>query len=71
MWHVQTVLEHFKALLLWADHRGSDVQLRTGLVLDGSVQVALFPAFAWRWSAVQQYHWRAEQHINVLEFTAL
>ena len=65
------VLEHFKALLLWADHRGSDVQLRTGLVLDGSAQVAPYSAFAWRWSAVQQYHWRAEQHINVLELTAL
>ena len=65
------VLEHFKALLLCSDHRGSDVQLRTGLVLEGSAQVARYPAIAWRWSAVQQYHWRAEQHINVLELTAL
>ena len=55
-----SVLEHVKALLLWADHRGSDVQLRTGLVLDGSAQVDPYPAFAWGWSAVQQHHWRAE-----------
>ena len=31
-----SVLEHSKALLLRADDRGSDVQLRTGPVLDGS-----------------------------------
>ena len=66
-----TVLEHFKALLLWADHRGSDVQLRTGMVLDGSAQVAPYPAFASCWSAVQQCHWRAERHNNKLELTAL
>ena len=55
-----TVLEHFKTFLLWADHRGSDVQHRTGLVPDGSAKVAPHPAFAWR------CHWRAEQHINEL-----
>ena len=57
-------MEHLKALLFWADHRGSDVQLRAGLVLDGSTQDALCPAFAWRWSAVQEYHWWAAQRIN-------
>ena len=65
------VLEHLKALLWWGDHRRCDLQLRTGLVLDGSAQVALDFVFAWRWSAVQQHRWLAEQHINVLELTAL
>ena len=64
------VIKYLKALLLWAYHRGSDVQLRTELVQERSAQVALYLAFAWRWSAVQ-YHWRAEQHIHVLELTAL
>ena len=43
-----SVTEYLKALLLWADHRGSDVQIRTELVQEGSAQVALYPAFAWR-----------------------
>ena len=51
------VREHFKALLLRADHRWCEVQLRTGHVLDGSSQVAPYPAFAWRRSDVPQYHW--------------
>ena len=38
------------------------MQLRTGRVLE----VAPYPAFAWRWFAVQQYHVRAEQDINKL-----
>ena len=61
-----SVLEHLKALLLWTDHRGSDVQLGTGLVQDGFAQVAPYPR-----SAVQQYRWRAEQHLNVLDLTGL
>ena len=63
--------EHLKAMLLRADHRSSDVHLRTGLAPDGSTQLAPHTAFAWRWSADLKYHWRAEQHINVLELTGL
>ena len=64
-------LEHLKFLLRWADHRGSDVRLLTNSVIHGSSQPAPYPAFAWDWESVQQYPWRAAQHINVLELTTL
>ena len=64
-------LEHLKFLLRWADHCGSDVRLLTNSVIHGSSQPAPYPAFAWDWESVQQYPWRAAQHINVLELTTL
>ena len=58
-------------LLRWAEHRGSDVQLKSGTVVQGSTQLAPYPAFAWDWYSIQQYRWKARQHINVLELTTL
>ena len=62
---------HLEYLLRWADHRGSDVLLFSGTVLNGTTQRAPYPAFCWDWQSVQQYQWRAAQHINVLELTTL
>ena len=62
---------HLEYLLRWADHRGSDVLLSSGTVLNGTTQRAPYPAFCWDWQSVQQYQWRAAQHINVLELTTL
>ena len=61
---------HLRRLLRWADHKGSDVILRDGCLLQGSAQIAPYPAVAWAWRCVQHYKWGASQHINVLELTA-
>ena len=63
-------VDHLRQLLRFADHRGGEVRLS---LLDeaGDQQLLPYPAFAWKWCAVQSYKWYHEQHINVLEFVAL
>ena len=63
--------DHLSSLLTWADHRGSDVVLASGVIVNGSTQIAPYPALAWAWRCVQSYKWTAPQHINVLELTTL
>ena len=58
--------DHLSSLLTWADHRGSD-----GEIVNGSTQIAPYPALAWAWRCVQSYKWTASQHINVLGLTTL
>ena len=62
-----TEVSHLQDLLRFTNHRGSEV--RVGLwagVEDG--QPFPYPAFAWKWKAVQSYRWVHDQHINILEF---
>ena len=61
--------DHLSSLLTWADHKGSDVVLASGVIVNGSTQIAPYPALAWAWNCVQCYQWTAPQHINVLELT--
>ena len=61
--------DHLSSLLTWADHRGSNVVLASGVIGNGTI--APYPALAWAWSCVQSYKWTAPQHINVLELTTL
>ena len=56
---------HLRRLLRWADHKGSDV-LRDGCLLQGSAQIAPYPAAAWAWRCVQHHKWGASHRINVL-----
>ena len=62
--------EHLFHILKVADCRGSDVELDSQSVFDGSCQVWPYPAFVWQWTVVQSYPWRLTQHINVLDFAA-
>ena len=65
--------DHLSSLLTWADHRGSDVVLASGVIVNGSTQIAPNTALAWAWRCVQSYKWTPPpppQHINVLELTA-
>ena len=59
--------QHFVALFDLLDHRGSDVRLETGSVLESSRQAIPYPASAWKWETVQCYSWKTSQHIDVLE----
>ena len=62
--------QHLVELLSCASHRGSEI--RVGLWATSEVTgLHPYPAFAWKWSAVQSYTWNHDQHINVLEFTSL
>ena len=63
--------EHLLSLFKLLDHRGSDVRLETGDLLDSSRQAVPYPAPAWQWQAVQAYRWDQSQHINVLELSAV
>ena len=63
--------DHLSSLLTWADHRRSDVVLASGVIVNGSTQIARYLALAWAWNCVQSYKWTAPQHINVLELTTL
>ena len=63
--------DHLYSVLTWADHRGSNVVLASGVIVNGSTQIAPYPALAWAWCCVQSYMWTAPQHINVLELTTL
>ena len=63
--------DHLSSLLSWANHRGSDVVLASGVIVNGSTQIAPHPALAWAWRCGQSYKWTASQHINVLELTTL
>ena len=45
--------------------------LASGVIVNGSRQIAPYPALAWAWSCVQSYKWTALQHINVLKLTTL
>ena len=65
------VAEHLASLFKLVDHRGSDVRLETGDLLDSSRQAVPYPAPAWNWQPVQAYSWDNSQHINVLELTAV
>ena len=51
--------DHLSSLLTWADHRGSDVVLASGVIVNGSMQIAPCPALAWSWRCVQSYKWTA------------
>jgi hypothetical protein len=63
-------VSHIKELIRFADHRGSEI--RVGLWSGGgNDQLFPYPSFAWRWKTVQSYAWHHDQHINILEFTAL
>ena len=63
--------DHLSSLLTWPDHRGSDVVLASGVIVNGSTQIAPYPAMAWAWNCVQSYKWTASQHINLLELNTL
>ena len=62
--------EHLNSLFTLLDHRGSDVRLETGSVLESSRQAVPYPASSWKWETVQCYHWKSTQHINILELAA-
>ena len=62
--------EHLNLLYKVLDTSGSDVRLDSGLILEGTRQLAPYPAFAWEWTTVQSYAWVTPQHINVLELLA-
>ena len=68
--HPGSEVKHLTELVQVADHRGSDVNLRTQEVLEGQRQAVPYPAFCWQWRVVQSYAWNCLQHINVLEYTA-
>ena len=61
---------HLRRLVQFADANGSDVRLDTQVLLEGSRQVAPYPAFIWEWRPCQSYAWDQTQHINILEFNA-
>ena len=62
--------EHLKRLVQFADANGSDVRLDIQVILEGSRQMAPYPAFIWAWRPCQSYPWNQAQHINILEFIA-
>ena len=63
-------VKHLRSLFAQLDHRGSDVRLETGTVLEAARQVIPYPAPAWAWKVLQAYPWSTSQHINVLELFA-
>ena len=65
------VRHHLLTLYKVIDHRGSDVRLETGDVLDSLRQPLPYPAPMWAWNTVQAYRWDTTGHINVLELTAV
>ena len=62
--------EHLLAVFSLLDHRGSDVRLESGSILESSRQAVPYPATAWKWKTVQSYHWNTTHHINVFELAA-
>ncbi len=63
--------EHLHDLMRRVGLRGTDV--RVGLQdtdLDREVNTP-YPAFRWLWRTVLAYRWSSEQHINILEITAV
>ena len=63
-------VSRLRSLFSQLDHRGSDVRLETGTVLDAARQIIPYPAPAWSWEVLQSYPWSTTQHINVLELFA-
>ena len=63
-------MQHLRSLYAQLDHRGSDVRLDIGTILDAARQALPYPAPAWSWSVLQSYPWATTQHINVLELFA-
>lgn len=63
--------EHLHTMMRRVGLRGTDV--RIGLKdtdLDREVNTP-YPAFRWLWRTVLSYKWSSEQHINILEITAV
>ena len=61
---------HLKRLVQFADANGSDIRMDTQVILEGSRQMAPYPAFVWEWRPCQSYAWEEVHHINLLEFMA-
>ena len=65
------VRAHLQTLYRLLDHRGSDVRLESGGILDSYRQAVPYPAPSWVWVTVQAYRWESTQYINVFELTAV
>ena len=63
--------DHLKWLLRNVGLGGTDVRLTVPDEQITREVVHPYPAFRWLWRTVLSYRWSAEQHINVLEVTAV
>ena len=62
---------HLEALMRQVGLRGTDIRLSIPSDETDRETVAPYPAFRWLWKTVMAYKWSHEQHINVLEVTAV
>ena len=62
---------HIRWLLRQVGLRGTDVRISVPDEQLSREVVYPYPAFRWLWRTVLSYRWSSEQHINVLEVTAV
>ena len=62
---------HLRWLLRQVGLRGTDVRISVPDEQLSREVVYPYPAFRWLWRTVLSYRWSSEQHINVLEVTAV
>eukprot|EP00438_Fugacium_kawagutii_P019534 Skav235667 [mRNA] locus=scaffold358:1062220:1062813:+ [translate_table: standard] len=62
---------HLAWLMRQVGLRGTDVRISIPDDQAAREQVLPYPAFRWLWRTVLAYKWAQEQHINILEVTAV
>lgn len=62
---------HLSSLMRQVGLRGTDVRISVPNSEADREQVLPYPAFRWLWKTVLSYRWHHEQHINILEVTAV